>query len=775
MTIPVEFLERLRACVRISEVAIKLGVRYRKEGDECVVVGNNSLKFNDNKGKWSDFGNGAEKGGDVIAFLQTQGNRTFHEAVEEIASLAGLPVPGARADGAASTPRSNGEPNGHGVQFRADFREGSRHAIPVNTWSYTGLDGREIYQTVRLQSKLGDGSWEKDQKTGKIKKSFFQRRRTPTVDGCWIKGLKVVEDDEARTPILYMRKGPGADWQRYDEKSYREWHFSEKASFEQMGNVTHTLLCLPEIMEALQEERQDQRTIFLPEGEKKVDLLRSWGCLATCNSGGAQNWHDGMATLLHDAADIVILEDNDDAGRARTLKVGASLQRAGCRVRCLSLPGIWPQCPEKGDVVDWADAGGDREALFWAVRELPEWTAPPYRSKYNAHTWGSDGVGDIHAYDWTVKGLMPARQVCLIMGPSGSGKSFETTSMALHVARGVMYRGKRVKQGGVVYLAYEAGLGLQNRLAAYRKHHGIHPGTFIPFAWLTKPPGLFAKEDAAIALAEDINALTADWAGPHKLGVIVVDTHNAATRGSSEIKTEDINRVMDRYLKLAELTGAAIWVIGHTNSSGNHRGSEVLFNAIETCVLIEKIKGKSHDEKDFVEDESGNVMRRIKVRKQREGLDNWSQDFILQKIFLGKDADGEDITSMVPTAPTTGEIGEVKYKKAWTRLSDTERVILQLLTRTVELHGVPPPPELGLPRSVRLVVRVDDLKKVGAQDAEMLGIEALNRGFLALKANNWVCLRNGYMWRLREERATVAAPPPVMDEATGRPIEAGDL
>jgi len=771
MTIPVEFLERLRACVRISEVATKIGVRYRKEGNECVVISNNSLKFNDRKGVWKDHGNG-EKGGDVIAFLQTQGNRTFHEAVEELASLAGLQVPGSWTGGASSTRQTNGEPNGHSAPVRGDFREGSRHAIPVITWSYCGLDGREIYQTVRLQWKLNDGSWEKDPKTGKAKKMFYQRRRSPHVDGCWVNGLNVVED--GGEPLLYMRKGPGADWRRYDEKSYREWHFSEKASFEQMGNVTHTLLGLPEIMEALAEERQDQRTIFLPEGEKKVDLLRSWGCLATCNSGGAQNWHDGMATLLHDAADIVILEDNDDAGRARTLKVGASLQKAGCRVRCLSFPSIWPKCPEKGDIVDWADAGGDREALFRAVRELPEWAAPPYRSKYNAYTWGA-AVGDINAYDWTIKGLMPARQVCLIMGPSGSGKSFETTSMALHVARGVQYRGKRVKQGGVVYLAYEAGLGLQNRLAAYRKHYAIHPGTFIPFAWLTKPPGLFAKEDAAVALAEDINALTADWAEPHKLGVIVIDTHNAATRGSSEIKTEDINKVMDRYYKLSELTGAAVWVIGHTNSSGNHRGSEVLYNAIETCVLIEKIKAKNYDEKDFVEDEGGNVMRRIKVRKQREGLDNWSQDFILQKIFLGKDADGEDITSMVPTAPTTGEIGEVKYKKAWTRLSDTERVILQLLTRTVELHGVPPPPELGLPRSVRLVVKVDDLKKVGAQDAEMLGVEALNRGFLALKANNWVCLRNGYMWRLREERATVAAPPPVMDEATGRPIEAGDL
>jgi len=178
---------------------------------------------------------GDEEIGDVIAFLQTQGNRSFHEAVEELASLAGLTVPGLNGDATAVARKPVYQPQENGNRFQPDFREGSRHAIPVGAWSYCGLDGREIYQTVRLQWKLGDGSWEKDPKTGKVKKTFYQRRRTPQVDGCWINSLRVLE--ESGEIILFMRKGPGTDWRRYDEKSYREWHFSEKASFEQMGNI----------------------------------------------------------------------------------------------------------------------------------------------------------------------------------------------------------------------------------------------------------------------------------------------------------------------------------------------------------------------------------------------------------------------------------------------------------------------------------------------------------------------------------------------------------
>ena len=64
------------------------------------------------------------------------------------------------------------------------------------------------------------------------------------------------------------------------------------------------------------------------------------------------------ATFLRDA-EVVILPDNDDVGRAHMNIVAASLQGIAASIRVLDLPGL----PPKGDIVDWAAAGGTREAL----------------------------------------------------------------------------------------------------------------------------------------------------------------------------------------------------------------------------------------------------------------------------------------------------------------------------------------------------------------------------------------------------------------------------
>jgi len=69
-------------------------------------------------------------------------------------------------------------------------------------------------------------------------------------------------------------------------------------------------------------------------------------------------------------ADVVILPDNDQHGRSHLDAVAASLKEVGARVRVLDLPGL----PPKGDVVDWAEAGGTAEQL----RDLIEHDARPW-------------------------------------------------------------------------------------------------------------------------------------------------------------------------------------------------------------------------------------------------------------------------------------------------------------------------------------------------------------------------------------------------------------
>ena len=63
----------------------------------------------------------------------------------------------------------------------------------------------------------------------------------------------------------------------------------------------------------------------------------------------------------------------------------------------------------------------------------------------------------------------------VVWGPPKCGKSFWTFDLMMHVALGWEYRGRRVQQGAVVYLALEGGHGFRARVEAWRRRHLDRP------------------------------------------------------------------------------------------------------------------------------------------------------------------------------------------------------------------------------------------------------------------------------------------------------------
>jgi hypothetical protein len=113
-------------------------------------------------------------------------------------------------------------------------------------------------------------------------------------------------------------------------------------------------------------------TIYVVEGEKDVHVLMDRGLTATCNPGGAGKWRSEYSETLR-AANLVIIADNDDAGRAHALQVAASLHGVARRVRLLDIASAWPVCPVKGDIADWFAAGHDIKDLSAMLEQLPDW------------------------------------------------------------------------------------------------------------------------------------------------------------------------------------------------------------------------------------------------------------------------------------------------------------------------------------------------------------------------------------------------------------------
>jgi hypothetical protein len=134
---------------------------------------------------------------------------------------------------------------------------------------------------------------------------------------------------------------------------------------------------LPQLLGAPEGE-----TIFVVEGEKDVLALIAIGLTATTNLGGATidkgNRTAGNGKWLATYNDyfqgrrVVILPDNDDAGRAHGETIARNLRPVATSVKVLALPGL----AEKGDVSDWLAAGGTKDDLVKLAETMAEWIGP---------------------------------------------------------------------------------------------------------------------------------------------------------------------------------------------------------------------------------------------------------------------------------------------------------------------------------------------------------------------------------------------------------------
>jgi|TARA_B100000315_G_scaffold151675_1_gene140466 hypothetical protein len=111
------------------------------------------------------------------------------------------------------------------------------------------------------------------------------------------------------------------------------------------------------------------KRIYIPEGELKADLIISKGGAATTSPFGAgrNKWRAEYSKVLT-GAEVIVLPDNDKPGYDFAQDKAASLYGIAKSVKVLDLPG-----PEKGDVIDWFDAGGMFEQLERLANEAPEW------------------------------------------------------------------------------------------------------------------------------------------------------------------------------------------------------------------------------------------------------------------------------------------------------------------------------------------------------------------------------------------------------------------
>jgi len=170
---------------------------------------------------------------------------------------------------------------------------------------------------------------------------------------------------------------------RYEPKDFRQrkpkagggWVWSTKG-------VCRVLYRLPELLKA-----DTKLPVYIVEGEKDVDRLREIGLLATCNVGGAGKWREDYNEHLAGRT-VVISPDNDPAGWDHARNVARQLHGVAKSIKILELPDL----AEKGDVIDWLDAGGTKKKLLSQIKKIRHYRPPTHQT--NGPTGSKNTVGN---------------------------------------------------------------------------------------------------------------------------------------------------------------------------------------------------------------------------------------------------------------------------------------------------------------------------------------------------------------------------------------------
>jgi hypothetical protein len=600
----------------------------------CPFHGENSPSFHAEaeKGVYHCFGCGAS--GDHFEFLTKLQGMDFPEAVETVAQMAGISLPG-EAAGQPRERRAPEQPRQEKARPQPSAAEGKRKL--VKTYDYTDRDGELLYQVCRFQIEMPDGSYALTKDGKGTWKTFLQRRPSGLPDGSWVWGLSAGD---------FMRPGPGKDWSAYDHKKKQDWPTAELRTFE--TGVDHTIYRHPAVEIAIAEGEP----VLIVEGEKDADTATSLGFCGTTNSSGSKHW-----TATHSAcfqgADVVICLDNDEAGD-RADALAKSLKGVARRIRVLDFAQHVPGFDHGNDITDWVEKhGGDYKQLQMLIDGLPVYRPKPPRSSFGAQTSNAIAKKPV-VYDWLIKGLIERNGTLILAGESMVGKSFKVMDIGMKVARGLPYGDRKTRQGTVIHMAVEDGKGTELRYKGYLKAQGISPDADIPYIIMDP----FANGGLGFSLMNDEQvdkfiAECLEWKEFYgSLELITIDTLAMATEGMDENSSGEASKVLGRVTRIRERTGATVCLVHHMNANGNKvRGSTAIVanvpNVIEIKMLM-SIPANRREEPRPILDGQGRPIRRARLAKNKNGVSDKGWSFVLEEVTLNElDDDGEPYTTMV--------------------------------------------------------------------------------------------------------------------------------
>ena len=323
----------------------------------------------------------------------------------------------------------------------------------------------------------------------------------------------------------------------------------------------------------------DDEPVFITEGEKDADRLAACGLLATCNSGGANNW-DAALNKYFAKRDVFILPDNDEPGRKHADAVRDQLMPIANTVTIVALAGL----PDKGDVSDWLDVDGNDADKLREIAQRAQGTA---KRPFALRPLGILAPRERAPREFVVPFRMMRGHVTMTAAAPGVGKSTIAIEEAVSLAIGDDFLGLGIDQQrrvGVINNE-ETRAEIERRIEATCQAFGIQFADIADRRFVHS-----GVDDEKFLISRDIDGDVVHT--PHKqtlremvgdldLDVVVVDPF-VQSHAVSESSNEAISQVMVGLREtLTAGRGAALHLVHHNRKpmAGNSHQAGDLYAA----------------------------------------------------------------------------------------------------------------------------------------------------------------------------------------------------
>lgn len=345
--------------------------------------------------------------------------------------------------------------------------------------------------------------------------------------------------------------------------------------------------------------------------------------------------------------------------------------------------------------------------------------------------------GSLDAADF-LEGILIEGSMIVIYGESGSGKTFFATDLGLHVATGMLWRGRMIEPGGVIYCALEGAHGINNRIVAFRQYYGLD-GVEVPFAIVPVTVDMRSAKGDVDRLIQTIRRMRTETGVPVRL--VVIDTLSRAMAGGNENSSEDMGALVANTDKVRQATGVAIAYVHHSgkDAARGARGHSLLRAATDTEIEVSRA------------DKDAPIV--AVVTKQREIEVAGRFAFRLETVTLGMNRRGKPVTSCV-VRPVDGTDGVTDEKKRRVTLTANALLGLRALGIAIDKEGAPLPPLAEYPAKPTIACSAQVWRREFYQLKDGAGAanrQGFHRAQTELLARNVITGRNGFVWRVSDE------------------------